>query len=60
MIGSFENSWSFALITVIPQMSNEIILRKMLRSFAKLQISSGRFIAIEGSTLVNINLNAGL
>ena len=41
-------------------MSNEIILRKMLRSFGKLQIFCGRLIAIEGSTLVKINLNAGL
>lgn len=51
MIGWFENLGSIALITVIPQMSNEIILRKMLRPFAELQIFSRKLIGIGGSTL---------
>ena len=41
-------------------MCNRSILHKILRSFAKLQIFSGRLFGIGGSTSIKLNLTAGV
>lgn len=65
MIGRIENSPLFRetlilLLQVMPQTSDTSILRKMIRSFTKLQILSGRLNRIGGSTSRKIKLTAGV